>query len=231
MDNLWIPKITFLVLKDEMKKLDTQLYVKKLGEAMMSADMDELYPNETYSGSENEIFLKTMNRANFICTFTNIRMYPFGEQNCSIKLFISGTDNMLTNLKSKAVAYKGPLSVGQYVVRKWSMESGFVTDERVGVTITVQLGRNMFSIIMVTYLPTTLMNIINQVTNYVTDADKYGLVITVNITCMMVLASVYLSVSGSLPTTAAIKPVEIWLLFNLAYPFLVIIINILLQVK
>ena len=96
---------------------------------------------------------------------------------------------------------------------------------------SVQLGRNMFSIIMVTYLPTILMNIINQVINYVTDADKYGLVITVNITCMMVLASVYLSVSGSLPTTAAIKPVEIWLLFNLAYPFLVYIINILLQVK
>ena len=197
----------------------------------MSADMDELYPNETYSGSENEIFLKTMNQANFICTFTNIRMYPFGEQNCSIKLFISGRDNMLTNLKLKAITYKGPRSVGQYVVRKWSMESGFVTDERVGLTITVQLGRNMFSIIMVTYLPTILMNIINQVTNYVTDADKYGLVITVNITCMMVLASVYLSVSNSLPKTVSIKPVEIWLLFNLAYPFMVIVFNILLQVN
>ena len=47
---------------------------------------------------------------------------------------------------------------------------------------------------------------------------------------MMVLASIYLSVSASLPTTAEIKPVEIWLLFNLAYPFLVILVNIFLQV-
>ena len=54
---------------------------------------------------------------------------------------------------------------------------------------------------------------------------------TVNITCMMVLASVYLYVSGSLPTTSAIKPVEIWLIFNLAFPFLIILSNVILQVS
>ena len=48
---------------------------------------------------------------------------------------------------------------------------------------------------------------------------------------MMVLASVYLSVSSSLPSTASIKPVEVWLLFNLAYPLLVILVNVLLQVR
>ena len=47
---------------------------------------------------------------------------------------------------------------------------------------------------------------------------------------MMVLASVYLSVSASLPNTANIKPVEIWLLFNLTWPFLIIVTNIIIQV-
>ena len=89
----------------------------------------------------------------------------------------------------------------------------------------------MFSIIMVTYLPTILMNILNQATNYLTGDSKYDLVITVNITSMMVLASIYLSVSTSLPSTPNIKPVEIWLLFNLAYPFLVILVNIFLSVS
>ena len=77
-----------------------------------------------------------------------------------------------------------------------------------------------------TYLPTILMNIINQATNYVRD-DNYELILTINITSMMVLASIYLSVSSSLPITASIKPVEVWLLFNLVYPFMVIMINIL----
>ena len=72
---------------------------------------------------------------------------------------------------------------------------------------------------------------INQATNYFTGDDKYSLIITVNITCMMVLASVYLSVSASLPPTSDIKPVEVWLLFNLAYPFLVILVNVVIQVE
>ena len=48
---------------------------------------------------------------------------------------------------------------------------------------------------------------------------------------MMVLASIYLSVSTSLPSTPNIKPVEFWLLANLAYPFLVILVNVALQVR
>ena len=80
-------------------------------------------------------------------------------------------------------------------------------------------------------LPTILMNIVNQATNYISGEDEYSLIYTINITCMMVLASVYLLVSSSLPSTANIKPVEVWLLFNLAYPVMVIIVNVLLQVR
>lgn len=73
------------------------------------------------------------------------------------------------------------------------------------------------------------MNLINQATSYC--KESYELVITVNITCMMVLASIYISVSSELPATAQIKNIEIWHLFNLAYPVLVILINITLQVR
>ena len=48
---------------------------------------------------------------------------------------------------------------------------------------------------------------------------------------MMVLASIYISVSTSLPQTSSIKPVDAWLLFNLGYPFLVIIVSITNQVS
>ena len=85
--------------------------------------------------------------------------------------------------------------------------------------------------ILVTHLPTLLMNLINQMSNYVTGESRYEFIITVNITCMMVLASIYLSVSSSLPNTPAIKPVEIWLLMSFIYPFMVIIVNIALQVQ
>ena len=60
--------------------------------------------------------------------------------------------------------------------------------------------------------------------------NKYDLSLTINITIMMVLASIYLSVSSSLPETANIKPVELWLLFNLIYNFCLIITLVIMQV-
>ena len=60
--------------------------------------------------------------------------------------------------------------------------------------------------------------------------SRYQMVITVNITCLLALASVYMGVATSLPSTANIKPVEIWLLFNLTWPFLIIVTNIIIQV-
>ena len=46
---------------------------------------------------------------------------------------------------------------------------------------------------MVTYVPTILMNLINQAVIYNRNDNRYDLITTVNMTCMMVLASVYLS--------------------------------------
>ena len=66
------------------------------------------------------------------------------------------------------------------------------------------------------------MNMINQASNYITGNTRFDLVYTINITCMMVLASVYLSVSASLPTTSDIKPIEIWLQFLRIYVFTII---------
>ena len=44
----------------------------------------------------------------------------------------------------------------------------------------------------------------------------------------MVLAALYICVSTSLPTTANIKYIDIWLLFSLIFPFIIILINIML---
>ena len=98
-------------------------------------------------------------------------------------------------------------------------------------TIDIYMSKKSTNIFLVTYLPTILMNIINQAVVYLVSGSSQDLIITVNITCMMVLTSVYLSVSSSLPLTPNIKPVEIWLLFNLFYPFFVIITNVVMQVK
>ena len=173
----------------------------------------------------------TVREGRFICSFDNVDRFPFGEQVCGFKFWIMGTDNLLTELRLERLAYRGCDTVKQYSIRQWwAARDNLTGTDGKAIRVSVSLGRKLLNIIMVTYLPTILMNIINQATNYISDEDKFSLIYTINITCMMVLASVYLSVSSSLPATSDIKPVEIWLLFNLAYPFLVIFVNVWLQV-
>ena len=238
-DQIWTPKLHFLLPLNDILETAKNFFVEKTAPAKMSNEM-----NETYHGYENILTIETIKQATFICSFDNIKLYPFGIQKCSYKIFIPGIDNNLTKLVPGDFFDDGPKSVGEYRIIKWTIQIEPVISKNqpkfnfhynkiendIGLTYTVFLSRKISSIMLVTYLPTLLMNMINQATNYITSPNKYELIITVNITCMMVLASIYLAVSTSLPHTAEIKPVEIWLLFSLVYPVLVIMINIFIQV-
>ena len=54
-------------------------------------------------------------------------------------------------------------------------------------------------------------------------------IMTMNITCMTVLASLYILFSSVVPQTSYTKSVDIWLLFNLIYPFCLILLHIVIQ--
>ena len=228
---IWTPSIHLAMRKDQSSiEINTRYSIIKLGNATLVGGMESLTSNETYDGAENPIRLYSVYQGDFICTFSGIHWYPFDIEQCSVEFFISGHNDELARLIPSKIINLGLTTVGQYDVFGWRFEeSEGLSVGRKGLKMTVDLGRNILSIIMVTFLPTVLMNLVNQATNY-TD-DNFDLVITVNITCMMVLASVYISVSNSLPVTAAIKNIEIWLIFNLAYPVMVILVNIILQVR
>ena len=46
---------------------------------------------------------------------------------------------------------------------------------------------------------------------------------------MTVLASLYILFSSVVPQTSYLKSVDIWFLFNLTYPFCLIVLNVLIQ--
>lgn len=50
-------------------------------------------------------------------------------------------------------------------------------------------------------------------------------VVTVNLTSLLVLTTLFISVSNSLPKTSYIKMIDIWLLFVLNVPFVEVILH------
>ena len=125
--------------------------------------------------------------------------------------------------------YYGKHLIGQYTVESISIKADNFVQGLTGIKVSIKLGRDFKSIFFVTYLPTIIMNIINQATVYLDVNQFLEAIIMVNITCLMVLSALYISVSDNLPLTAEIKYVEIWLLFSLIFPFLIIICNIMLH--
>ena len=186
----------------------------------MFANMEAVQAKDTYEGVDNPITMSSVYQEDFICSFDAIKRYPFDKQICSVTLFIHDAETDFVHLSPQTIIDNGPADVGQYQVKGWVFEKITINNEN-GLMFSVQLQRNILRIFFITYMPTILMNLINQATNYID--NHFDLLLTINITCMMVLASVYVSVSNNLPLTAEIKYVEIWLLFNLAYPVLVVL--------
>ena len=246
---VWTPTLLFYIENvDKSKNIEDKLTVVRRSTTpkLVPRDQDpieyfneyerrknsELYFEEIYSGEMNLLRLTTENRKIFSCSFDNMNNYPFGDQWCSFSLFIERSSNEETNLRLNYLKH-GVYRIGQYTIKQWQWEQKRLNraDKLKAVKVSFLLERKLTKTFLVTYLPTLLMNIINQATNYITGDTKYDLIYAINITCMMVLASVYLSVSESLPVSFNIKPIEKWLLFNLFWPFLIIITNILLQVQ
>ena len=88
--------------------------------------------------------------------------------------------------------------------------------------VTIQ--RRLLSIILTTFLPTLIVNIVGHMSNYFKEFFFEGLIST-NVTVLLVITTLFISVSESLPTTAYIKMIDVWLIFNLLKPFIDIIVQ------
>ena len=226
--HIWIPEIDFSFVQHsyDLQQIK-RIYVQKTKIKRVKSDL--IFPPETYDGASNPLIYVSEHRMTFFCEFNGITEYPFVTNICSFYIYFGspGSPTELMTVRSSIRAQVNKI-IGQYVVTKWEIKYS-ETYEKEGIKVSVSLKKNPLNIILVTYLPSLLMNIINQAINYITGDSKHDLIITVNITSMVVLATIYMSVSTSLPSTDNIKPIEVWLLFNLAYPILVILANVVMK--
>ena len=169
---IWTPNIQYFHIKtvDSVTDYGQKLFVTKKSQPRLEED---IFTKEIYKGSENPINLVFKKRIRFTCFFESVSSYPFKEQVCQLNLYIEGSDNHLTDLKITEFRDLGPSTTGQYIIERWTHRADLrnETNERV-VSLDLVLSRKLTSIFMVTYLPTLLMNIINQATNFITVENK-----------------------------------------------------------
>lgn len=92
------------------------------------------------------------------------------------------------------------------------------------IEVTLWFGRRLLSINLTTYLPTLLICIVSFCTNHF-QSEYFEASVAVNLTSMLVLTTLFISISDGLPKTAYIKFIDIWLIVCLLIPFAEVILQ------
>ncbi|XP_023329745.1 gamma-aminobutyric acid receptor subunit beta-like [Eurytemora carolleeae] len=221
---LWIPVLVFENTENKVTTLvdnEATITIGKEGESYLSG-LDEFNNREYYRGAENLIKLSRFYNTRFLCQY-DLRWYPFDIQNCQLQFTMFGESGDFSTLESKLLNFFGERSSKEFVVENFFMR---VSEDNGKTTLKVNviLGRNLLPIALNTYLPSILLITISYATVFF-KPFFFEATVTVNLTTLLVLVTLFVSVSNSLPPTSYMKMVDIYLIFCLFIPFVIVLLN------
>ena len=92
------------------------------------------------------------------------------------------------------------------------------------VYMALKLKRKIVTELLTTYLPTILLLLITFITIFF-DKDLFADAISVNLTIMLVMTTIFTSKIEELPPTSDMKMIDIWLILCLVVPFLEVVLR------
>ena len=101
-----------------------------------------------------------------------------------------------------------------FVIKNWIL----TTTESGGVRMTIVLKRKIMNEMMTTYLPSVLLILITYATTFF-KPYFFEAALSVNLTTMLVMTTIFMTVMQMLPATAYVKMIDIFLIFGQLYPF------------
>ena len=219
---LWLPYAIFDNTDDkEAVKLEedvkTTLVISRKGEFVRSG-MEFVDETEIFEGKENPITLRQTHSKEFQCKY-RLHNYPFDKQVCSIKIVTQSLDRKMVSFLAKEVVMEEELELTMYFIQKWLL----INSENGSVKFIIVLERRFMSELLSTYLPSVLLLGISFATVFF-KAEYFEAALTVNLTNMLVLTTIFISVMQTLPQTAYIKHIDIWLIFCQLIPFLEVLL-------
>ncbi|XP_059095252.1 uncharacterized protein LOC131890013 isoform X2 [Tigriopus californicus] len=220
MDDIWLPQITFENTKQkDVTQFDKTAFGYVVLKGSKSYQPRVLSNTHTYQGSENPIVMKRIYSTVFSCDY-QLRYYPFEKQECFMEFSTLGKDSSYVSLEIEepGVQFKAPKELTQYYIVNFTAEK--LSDR---VRIRIEMKRRIIETILTTYVPSLLICVICHCTVYFRDG-LFKAVVTVNITCLLCLITMFTSVSDSLPKTSYVKMIGIWLFMTICVPFLEVLL-------
>ena len=108
-------------------------------------------------------------------------------------------------------------------ITDWSLGSKTFKKGKTGLRMVVVMKRKITSEMMTTYFPTILLTAITFATTFF-KPFFFEAALSVNLTTMLVMTTIFISKMESLPPTSDIKMIDIWLILCQLVPFVEVVI-------
>ena len=110
-----------------------------------------------------------------------------------------------------------------FTIKDWHLEYRNTSHPEKGVRMTIKMKRNIMNEMMTTYLPSTLLILITYATTFF-KPYFFEAALTVNLTTMLVMTTIFMTVMQMLPSTAYVKMIDVFLIFGQLYPFFEVVL-------
>ena len=226
-ESLWIPDVVFSNTQDKMETVnDKKAYMTISRRGGFKREPSTTVENAfVYRGEDNPLRISRVYSSEFLCEF-DMSVYPFDSQECQVVFVMKGNEGEFIDLAVDTLRYLGPIDLIQYVVKSYKITEEMLVPPGVqqAVTIRIRFGRRLLSTFLTNYLPMAILCLVAFSTNHF-KPFFFEAIVTVNLTALLVLTTLFISISESLPKTNYLKMMDIWCLFNLFVPFAEVLIN------
>ena len=124
------------------------------------------------------------------------------------------TVNIVPGLLKMSQALDMPI----FQLTAWKLENKMFADNGQGISMVVVMKRKITSEMMTTYFPTILLTAITFATTFF-KPFFFEAALSVNLTTMLVMTTIFISKMEGLPPTSDIKMIDIWLVLCQMVPF------------
>lgn len=181
-----------------------------------------------YPGWANNISLVQRYTARVTCYF-ELYAYPFDIQVCSVDLELPPEleDYITLSIEKGEARYTGPQELSKYTVEdiRFSEDSG-------GHEFSLQftLHRRQGIVVFSNFIPSAMLLVVSWATLFIR-LEAINVRAIMSLTTLLVLYTLFANMSRSLPTTAAIKLIDIWFFFIIFLLFTNIMIHVFVDDK
>jgi hypothetical protein len=223
-NDLWLPILYFDNSNEGLTTIydmEAFLVVRKMTSGQRN-DYSNLHEDFLYPGDKNPLSLSRYYSITLHCLF-HLSMFPFDKQRCNISLGVPFNLRPYINIVLEDVQQYLPITMIQYKYVGLDYNTSLPASDK--ITVQVQMDRMYIHYLATTFLPTFCLIAIAELTLFI-DITHFEATIMVALTSMLVMYTLYQSISTTLPQTGYFKMIDIWLLVGLTLPFFIIIVLI-----